>query len=352
MPKADNKAQKIDGSMLGQRVEQIAAKQRRASQDLHAGQSGALFEDEGLEGKTAPAKAGVNIQREVTASKDLRVKQPLPVWGENERAGPNVLMRSALFSIAPLNMQRWVAVASKPREISCLGEYEISMVGEELRQDDGDVFFGVIHLARLQARQGGEVQFVASEFIRDLGWNRDGHTYKRLHDIFRRLASTLLIVKGRNVSTDEIRETGFHMLQYDHVREDNSSDGGKWRIRIPSSTVNLFWVHSYTRLQWELRRTLRSLLARKLHTLYATYNQPMTFRVEQLHALCGSSQKRMSTFKQSLVGAHDELVNAGILENWEWVDRKHTRLRALIFPISEQHAWANEQLELLKGAAE
>lgn len=105
MPKADNKAPKIVGCVLGQRVEQIGAKQRRASQDLPTGQSGALFEDEGRDSKPAPAKAGVNAQREVSASKELRVKQPLPVWGENERAGPNVLMRSALFSIAPLNMQ-------------------------------------------------------------------------------------------------------------------------------------------------------------------------------------------------------------------------------------------------------
>jgi len=174
----------------------------------------------------------------------LKVKRPIPMWHENERAGPNVLMRSSLFTIAPLNMKRWVATASKPRDIACLGDYQIRMVGEELRQDDGDVFFGVLHLARVQANRGGTVQFVASEFIRDLGWNRDGHTYKRLHEIFRRLASTLLIVSGKNVTGDEIRETGFTMLEYDYVRDESNRDGGKWQIRIPFSTINLFWVQS------------------------------------------------------------------------------------------------------------
>lgn len=232
----------------------------------------------------------------------------------------------------------------------CLGDYEISMVGEELRQDDGDVLFGVIHLARIQAKRGGEVQFIASEFIRELGWNRDGYTYKRLHEIFRRLASTLIIVKGKNVNSNEIRETGFTMLQYDFIRDDKNRDGGKWRIRIPSSTINLFWVSHYSRMHWDLRRNLRSLLARYLHLLYATYRGPLSFGVAQLHALCGSHQKRLSTFRQALASAHDELVDAGILARWDWQDKKRTRINAEMVTIAEQHVWAQNQLDLLEPA--
>jgi hypothetical protein len=219
---ASKKNDSLEGDRLVQRLEQIRSRKRSAQSE-----QGSLIGDDGV---VIDRQSGVlteprpDVPRHAAAVATLgqspTVKRALPMWHENERAGPNVLMRSSLFSIAPPKVRRWVAVASKPREVVCLGEYEISMVGEELRQDDGDVLFGVIHLSRIQARRGGQVQFIASEFIRELGWNRDGHTYKRLHEIFRRLASTLIIVKGKNVNSDEIREAGFSMLQYDFVRDE------------------------------------------------------------------------------------------------------------------------------------
>lgn len=330
---------------LGNRLEQIRARSKPVQPTEDRCINGSLaFEDE------EPQVHLVRSNSARSVGEYLKVKRPIPMWHENERAGPNVLMRSSLFTIAPLNMKRWVATASKPRDIACLGDYQIQMVGEELRQDDGDVFFGVLHLARVQANRGGTVQFVASEFIRDLGWNRDGHTYKRLHEIFRRLASTLLIVSGKNVTGEEIRETGFTMLEYDYARDESNRDGGKWQIRIPSSTVNLFWVSHYSRLHWDLRRNLRSLLARYLHLLYATYRGPLSFGVVQLHTLSGSSQKRMSTFRQALAVAHDELTSAGILARWDWQDKKRTRISAEMSAIGEQHVVAQQQLELLESA--
>jgi len=346
MPRGSTRTNKTESDPLIDRIERMRAKQKEnANDDLLHGQGEFVMDDDNGPEDQLPAD-------EITGTKDskaLSVKKPLPMWNENERAGPNVLMRSSLFTIAPKNSKRWVAVASKPREVACLGEYEISMVGEQLRQDDGDVFFAVLHLARLQAKRGGEVQFVASEFINELGWNRDGHTYKRLKQIFRRLASTLIIVKGKNVHKDEIREAGFTMLQYDFVREGAANDGGKWRVRIPESTINLFWVSHYSRMHWDLRRHLDSDLARFLHSLYSTFRGPLSFGVAQLQELSGSQQKRLSSFRQQLEDAHKELAKFGMLARWDWQDRKRNRLYIEPATISEQHAWANEQLELLSS---
>lgn len=339
-----NKNTATQGDHLVERLNQI----RQRSQDAAEPSQTTVSDD------PTPDPAGFELSPVQQApvpqppSQALTIKKPLPMWHEGERAGPNVLMRSSLFGIASSRYKRWVAVASKPRDVMCLGEYQIQMVGEELRQDDGDVLFGILHLARFQAQRGGEVKFVASDFISSLGWNRDGYTYKRLHEIIRRLASTLIIIRGKNVKRDEIREGGFRLLEYDFTDslKTQSKDGGKWRVTLTPSTVNLFWVTHYSRMHWELRRNLRSVLARYLHILYATYSGLMSFGVEQLHALSGSHQKRLATFRQSLAQAHDELVEAGILASWKWLDKKRTRLAPEMTSIGAQHTWAQHQLDL------
>lgn len=301
------------------------------------------------DGKQPRTGAEKDSKKAVEIDEDNVVVKPLPVWKENERAGPNILMRSSLFTIGGSRLKRWVAVASQPREVICLGDYEIYQVGEELRQEDGDVLYAILHIARMNSRRGGEVQFIAADFIRELGWNRDGHTYKRLSDIIRRLASTMIIVSGKSIQKGIFREAGFSLLNYEHVQDNESgrSDGGKWSINLPSSTINLFWVGHYSRMHWDLRRNLKTTLSRYLHQLYITFSGVATFGVDQLWHLSGSQQKSKPAFRQSLSKAHDELVEQKILDWWRWTDDKKNRINVMVTPISEQHSWVNQQLNLL-----
>ncbi|NLC22376.1 MAG: hypothetical protein GX771_10790 [Halomonadaceae bacterium] len=281
------------------------------------------------------------------ASTSIIPMKRLPMWADCERAGPNILMRSSIFGIAPPRTKRWVAGSSEPREVIVLGDIQISMIGEELRQEDADVLFGILHLARITNRYGGGVEFTASDFIRELGWSRDGRSYHRLHGIIRRLASTTFIVSGKNVSLDNFAERGFTLLQYDFVRDTERRYTGKWHVTVAASTVNLFWIGHYSRIHWDLHKEIRSPLARYLHLLYATYKGALSFGLEQLHALCGSQQKHLPAFRQAVIRAQEELHELGIIDRWGWTDSKRKRLRVEMNTISTIRALAQQEFSFM-----
>jgi len=70
----------------------------------------------------------------------------LPIWRDDRRGMPNDLVRSALFTIGNSRQKRSFR---RDTVIAALGELEITYTGEELRQDDEDVFLQLVHLARL-----------------------------------------------------------------------------------------------------------------------------------------------------------------------------------------------------------
>ncbi|MDO3377064.1 plasmid replication initiator TrfA [Geoalkalibacter halelectricus] len=93
-------------------------------------------------------------------------KQPrlLPQWSEAERAAPNEILRSALFTARNRNQPRPYL---KESPIVVIGEGEIRYRGEELRQDDELVWLHLLHLAKGKAL-GECVEFTPYAFSRPL----------------------------------------------------------------------------------------------------------------------------------------------------------------------------------------
>lgn len=321
MPRDNGRTTAMQGDLLVERLERMAAQHSSSEGDVELEMS--LDLPAHSPSVQRPKK---ELEMPQKKSGDVEVFRRLPCWAEVERAGPNLLMRSSIFGIASAKVPRWVSTPREPRELMVLGDFEISLIGEELRQEDGDVLFGILHLARLTPRPSSTVVFTGAAFLESLGWSRTGSNYHRLHTIVRRLASTTIVARGHGIKPKTFRETGFSLIQYDlkeFVGEENKNE---WVVSIPPSTVNLFWVNHYSRIHWDIHKELKSALSRYLHFLYGTFKGPLTFGLEQLHVISGSQQKSLPSFRQSLNKAHEELHKVGILKSWGW-DRKKKRLR-------------------------
>jgi hypothetical protein len=91
----------------------------------------------------------------------------LPLWPNGVRGIPNAIARSALFNVASL--RKGERKNYRQREISALNGISITYTGEELRQDDEDVFLQILHLARTHDL-GTEVQFTGHSLMTTLMW--------------------------------------------------------------------------------------------------------------------------------------------------------------------------------------
>lgn len=230
----------------------------------------------------------------------------LSIWPERVRALPNTLARCALFTAAGKKEPR---AQLKRQQLVTLAGAELSYTGEELRQDDQDVWLQVVHTAR-QHPLGDRVELSGHSIIRALGWGRSADCYARLRASLMRMTECTVwsTQEGRNPWSGRlIHETRLH--------GELGTGDGTWALQLDPKIVALFAPNGVSLVEWEQRLTLKPL-AKWLHSFYSTHANPYPYRVPTLHQLCGSKSSRMSHFRAGLLGSLDELVEAGFLDSW------------------------------------
>lgn len=247
------------------------------------------------------------ITERTARNRAARVSNQLPLWPERVRGLPNAFARSALFTVGAINHQR---STFKKQKIAAVGGIEILYSGEELRQDDEDVFLQIVHLAR-RTPIGDYVEFTAHQLLVALGWNRNSRSYARLKDCIDRLSAN-----GVTVQFDNGRSGYSGSLFRKFVWETSQTDGRRWRIWLEKEIISLFGADTYTQIDWEQRLSLGPL-AKWLHSFYFTHREPFGYKVETLKKLCGSEAKQLYHFRQRLILALEELKITGFLEDYE-----------------------------------
>lgn len=246
----------------------------------------------------------------------------LPIWPEERRGVPNDLVRSALFTVGNHRKKREYR---KNYLIAALGDISIVYTGEELRQDDEDVFLQLVHLARLSPL-GHTIEFTAHAMMKSLAWSTDGRAYERLKDCISRLSATGIEVRNetRGYSGSLVRDFAWQDMSGNSSR--------RWKVRLEPRIIALFGKVAYTSIDWEQRLQL-GYLAKWLHSFYYTHANPYPMKAATLRKLCGSATRDLSKFRQLLRSALDELIAVGFLSDWN-IDPKSdlvyvTRMTAL-----------------------
>lgn len=243
-----------------------------------------------------------------TVTQAVRIEQ-LPIWPQDVRGMSNALARSALFNVANArkgereNMKR-VAVAS-------LQGTTITYTGEELRQDDEDVFLQILHIGRMHPL-GTHVQFTAHAMLCELGWTRNSASYKRLVDCLDRLKASSVAVTVQLPSGARTNYTGSLIRSFRWKEAEGQAPLRQWEILLEREIIALFGPDAYSRIDWELRLSLPPL-AKWLHSFYVTHTSPFPYKVETLHRLTGSEIKQLRQFKYKLKQALALLVERGFL---------------------------------------
>jgi hypothetical protein len=257
---------------------------------------------------------------ERTRSAGARTRQPdtvpanviqLPFWPEQRRGVPNDLVRGALFTVGNVRIKR---AYLRNTVVATLSGIEIRYTGEELRQDDQDVFLQIVHLARL-VPLGAPVTFTAHAILKALKWHPNVRSYTRLRDTITRLKATGLEVRGdqRGYSGSLIRDF--------YWKDDATGESSRvWSVRLEPQIAALFSHVAYSQIEWEQRLALGQL-AKWLHSFYHTHRRPLAIKVDTIRKLCGSATKDLSKFRQLLRDALQELRSIAFLSDFN-IDSK------------------------------
>lgn len=231
----------------------------------------------------------------------------LPLWPNGMRGIPNSIARSALFNVSSL--RKGERKHYKQREIAALGGICITYTGEELRQDDEDVFLQILHLARTHDL-GTEVEFTGYSLLTALMWTANNSSKKRLHDCLVRLSATALEITVTDRNGAREGYSGSLVRAFRWRDEVTGKAARKWMVKLEPEIAALFDPECYSRLDWGLRMQLPPL-AKFLHTFYHTHATPFPYKVEKLHMLTDSNTKSLRHFRANVKEALEILVNKG-----------------------------------------
>lgn len=234
----------------------------------------------------------------------------LPLWQQTHRALPNAIARSALFntanlrSAAPREYKKAVAIAATT---GILIEY----TGEELRQDDEDVFLQVLHLAKEQ-KLGQDIGFTANSMIIALQWPRNGDSYSRLHGCMRRMIATAIEMTMERPNGGKAGFSGSLLAGFKWKEEEEGDPHREWRVSLDKNIVKLFDPDAFSLIHWETRLSLPPL-ARWLHSYLSTHRDPYPIKVSTLYTLTASRCAELKGFRANLKAALKVLVKVGFL---------------------------------------
>ena len=116
----------------------------------------------------------------------------LQFWGEDYRAAPNAVFRSALFPALRSN-EKENRLYLEQEEIYCVAGLKILFTGKQFDQSDLDVYLEILNMAR-HFPLGTPVKFSAYALLKALGLPVGGSNHARLHAVLIRLRGGTLDV--------------------------------------------------------------------------------------------------------------------------------------------------------------
>ena len=240
---------------------------------------------------------------------EIEKNDQLPGWSTDYRGFPNALARSALFTVTRAGERKQF----KNDVVASSQDITLVYTGEELRQDDEDVFLQVLHIAKEQ-RLGENISFSANSMIEVLGWTRNTGSYVRLDASLKRMTGMLLQLAVRLPDGSYLRYGGSLISEFT-VRERLDADDKTiqlWVVSLHKTIVKLFDPQAFSLIHWPTRKTLTPV-TKWLHTYYSTHKAPFPVKVDTLRRAMASEIKATKSFRYELKVALKVLVENGFL---------------------------------------
>ncbi|MBL8253775.1 MAG: TrfA family protein [Candidatus Competibacter sp.] len=229
----------------------------------------------------------------------------LPQWLEAVRVCPSSVLRSALFGV----VRRGRRKALNGEVLATWEGVTIRYTGWRLDQGDLDVWLAALHLAR-EHNLGVRVPVTINKMLRTMGRSTAGSFHEWFKSSIRRLtACAVEITAGQKTFGGPLIE-GF----------DRDESTGEHVLYLSPRLSVLFEDGDYTRIDWEVRRSLGMDLAKWLHGYIASHRaiekNPHRIGLKRLQELCGSETDELRFFRRDVREAMEALQAASVVKAW------------------------------------
>ena len=234
----------------------------------------------------------------------------LAPWGDDMRAMPNDLARTALFTTRNKKTPREVRQQHVIFHVN--KDVLITYTGIELRADDDELVWQQVLEYAKRSPVGTPVSFTFYELCTDLGWPINGRYYDKAEECLTRLQATAMQFSsgriGRLESVSLIHR--FRVL-------DRGKKTSRCQVEIDEEMVVLFAGDHYSKFVWEKYREL-SPTARRMFDYFVSHKEPFPLKLETFRLMCGSDSARLKKWREQTGQACEELSQSGLIK-LSWV---------------------------------
>ncbi len=238
-----------------------------------------------------------------------------------ERARPvsNATVRTALFAAIQGEDREYL----KKAVLASQNSIEIIFTGEQLNQDDHDVFMQLMFMASHKPL-GETITVPANAILLGLGRGKGKSQHEQLkNDIHRLVTATV------NIKCNGINFIG-NLLGKAWQDEALPAHQRNWVFMLHPEISKLFGYNQYTIINWEQRKKLKQKdLARWLHLYIASHANPFPVSVEFLRNISGSKTKELRYFRKNLKIALEALVETDFITSWSIDENDLVRVERL-----------------------
>ena len=193
--------------------------------------------------------------------------------------------------------------------IASLNNITIVYSGEELRQDDEDVFMQVIDIAKVQ-KVGEDIKFTANSMIVQLGWTRNSSSYTRLADSIRRMKKATIELTESLPNGDKRHFGGSLVGEFEWLEKGTDVQLSQWVVSLQRNIVHLFDPQAYSLIHWPTRMSLTPT-TKWLHSYYSSHKMPFPIKLETLRRIMASDRKNIRSYKATIKESLQSLVDIG-----------------------------------------
>lgn len=254
--------------------------------------------------KRAAARAGLATQ--------------MGFWDDDLRGIAKVFANSALFAVREKRVGR---ACFRDEPIAALKDVSVRYTGEQLDQDDHNVYMQLWHVAR-GTNFGAAVEVTAGAMLHGLGWSDSGESYKRLRDSLARMVEgTVWVTDTKPRRTREYAAHLIGSIAGEHLIGAMPGVADLrhtlWVVHLDPDLASIVTGDELTLINW-VRHKRMSALAQWLHNHYATRgNALLPYKAATVHELCGSKMANPRSFRLKLKAALEELKTEQFIAHYE-----------------------------------
>ncbi|QJC29318.1 plasmid replication initiator TrfA [Enterobacteriaceae endosymbiont of Plateumaris rustica] len=217
----------------------------------------------------------------------------MPVISDNKRSIPNIMLRSSLFGVIKKGNRKYEKNVLK----TTLNGIFIRFTGESLDQTDLDVWLECLHRLK-KVPLGEKVKFKTYNFLKSINRKTGRSDYEWLKSCLIRLS----------VCCIEIRDEHFfyvgHLL-HEWYRNEKTKE---YIIILNKKIIYFFTDAMWTGISLKERMKLKGKsLSQWIHCFYCSHKNPLSYKVQTLQKLCGSSIIVLWKFRQNLKKSLEEV---------------------------------------------